>query len=268
MTLDLSEYAVVDRMGDYTPTLGNLIAWGLDTDDKLGLADYPLYDESHRDALNRKIVRHYLLREIGAETEDMFVFYLRRTMFEQMDYLNQLYESAALKFDPFVTTDMTGESESNSKSSSSGKSSGSQSSSTNTSGSNRTTADNSSMTFNSEFPQTRIDDFRKFATSASQTDSKGTTDSESTQSSVSKADSQSTTDFQHSDESGSGVTRTHGFSGSKAQLLADWRRTMLNIDMMVVEGLEPCFMQLLGSGDMLTSGPVWPNTSLMWALGR
>ena len=49
MTQDFSAYAMATP-GEYTETLGNLIAFGYDTDDKLHLsADYyPIYNESHR----------------------------------------------------------------------------------------------------------------------------------------------------------------------------------------------------------------------------
>lgn len=75
MTQDFAAYAM-ETPGEYTETLGNLIAFGYDTDDKLHLSDdyYPIYDESHRVELNEKIVRHYALREIGQETAQQFIF--------------------------------------------------------------------------------------------------------------------------------------------------------------------------------------------------
>ena len=108
MVQDLSMYAIKDSMADYTLTLGNLIARGFDTDEKLHLSAryYPIFDENYRTKLNEKIVAHYALREIGSETPQMFIFYLGRTMREQMDYFNQLYMSAQREFDPFITSDM------------------------------------------------------------------------------------------------------------------------------------------------------------------
>lgn len=76
MVQDLSMYAIKDDMADYTLTLGNLIARGFDTDEKLHLSEryYPIFDETYRAKLNEKIVAHYALREIGSETAQMFVF--------------------------------------------------------------------------------------------------------------------------------------------------------------------------------------------------
>lgn len=59
--------------------------------DKLGLNDYPIFSEDHRQVLNDTIIRHFYFREIGQETFAQFRFILRRTMFEIMPYYNMLY---------------------------------------------------------------------------------------------------------------------------------------------------------------------------------
>lgn len=270
MTQDLSMYAVRDGMADYTLTLGNLIARGFDTDERLHLSSryYPIFDEKHRAMLNEKIVAHYALREIGSETPQMFVFYLGRTMRERMDYFNQLYLSAQHEFDPFITSDVRREMDSTNVNESSGKSSGTQSNESKSDSSSDTTADNSSMTFNSEFPQTRIDDFRRFATSASQTDSTGNTHTSTRQDSTATASSASSTDYAHSSDKGNSVSHTFGTSGSQSQLLLDWRNTMLNIDMMVIDSLEDLFLGVWGSGDMMTGVPQAYATGLACSLGH
>lgn len=67
---------------------------------KIGLHDYPIFDEKHRDELNHKIIRRYYFREIGFETAAMFSWKLRQLMFEIMPYYNQLYESELEVIDP------------------------------------------------------------------------------------------------------------------------------------------------------------------------
>ena len=270
MTQDLSMYAIKDSMADYTLTLGNLIDRGFDTDERLHLSAqyYPIFDEAYRPKLNEKIVAHYALREIGSETPQMFVFYLGRTMCERMDYFNQLYLSAQREFDPFITSDVRQELDSMSTNESSGKSSGTQSNESTANSTSDTTADNSSMTFNSEFPQTRIDDFRKFATSASQTDSNGNTHTSTSQDSTATATSQSNADYAHSSDKGNSVSHTLGTSGSQSQLLLDWRNTMLNIDMMVIDSLDDLFMGVWGSGDTMTGVPQAYSTGLAYDLGH
>lgn len=270
MAQDLSMYAVKDSMADYTLTLGNLIDHGFDTDEKLHLSSqyYPIFDENYRAKLNEKIVAHYALREIGSETPQMFIFYLGRTMREQMDYYNQMYASAQRKFDPFITSDVRQEMDSTSTNESSGRSSGTQSNESTANSTSDTTADNSSMTFNSEFPQTRIDDFRQYATSASQTDSTGNTHTATQQDSSATTSSTSDTDYAHSSGKGNSVSHTIGTSGSQSQLLLDWRSTMLNIDMMVIGSLEDLFMGMWGSGDTMTDSPRPYSTGLAYNLGH
>lgn len=76
--------------------------WG-----RLGLADYPIYDEAHRDELNMKIVRRYYMREIGLETFGLFKFYLRSTMMEIMPYYNRIYKVLDQDFNPLSNWNMT-----------------------------------------------------------------------------------------------------------------------------------------------------------------
>lgn len=85
-------------MSFYTTQLRTLVNNGYD----LGLKDYPIFDESYRAVLNQKIIDHYYMREIGAETPELFTFYLNRKMREIMPYYNQLYESAKIEYDPLV----------------------------------------------------------------------------------------------------------------------------------------------------------------------
>ena len=47
------------------------------------LAGYPIFDESHRAELNRKIVNHFWNREIGQETVSLFRLQLRRRLDER-----------------------------------------------------------------------------------------------------------------------------------------------------------------------------------------
>lgn len=56
----------------------------------LGLDDYPLFDETYRETLNNKIIRHYYTREIGAETVGRFRMFIRDAMHLIMPYYNQL----------------------------------------------------------------------------------------------------------------------------------------------------------------------------------
>lgn len=68
---------------------------------------YPLYDPDHKEELEKKIIEHFYLREISAETPGLFKMFLRRTMNEIMPYFNQLYYSADLEYNPLHDVDLT-----------------------------------------------------------------------------------------------------------------------------------------------------------------
>ena len=52
---------------------------------------FPIYEESHRKVLERKILMHYLNKEIGLETPDLWKLYLENRFNEIMPYYNELY---------------------------------------------------------------------------------------------------------------------------------------------------------------------------------
>lgn len=68
-------------------------------------SNYPIFDESHRAELEKKILKHYYTREIGFETVGLFKLHLNARMAEIMPYYNKLYESETLEFNPFINTD-------------------------------------------------------------------------------------------------------------------------------------------------------------------
>lgn len=262
MSTDFSDLALLDTGADTTMELGTLIAMGWTTDEQLHLSEafYPLHDERHRDTLNRRILEHYRLREIGVETPQAFVFYLGRTMAEIMPYYNQLYALEDHTYDPLVSVDMWGSSDSENVGESRAKNSSDGTSTTHSTSQSDTTTDNSAMTVGSQFPQTRLDDFKKYATEASQTDSHGTSHTTGSQDSTSHNASEARTDFQHSRSNGKGTSHSSGRSQSGASLIMEARAAILNIDMMVVTELERLFMQTWGSGDIMTTAPIPPVT--------
>lgn len=76
-------------MSKYTITIKNLI----DNNFKFNLDNYPIFNEDYRPTLNKKILNHYYMNEIGFETAELFNFYLNTTMNEIMPYYNELYKA-------------------------------------------------------------------------------------------------------------------------------------------------------------------------------
>lgn len=191
--------------------------------DKLGLADYPIFDEAYRETLNNKIVRHYFMYEIGAETAGLFRLFVRDAMFLIMPYYNQLYlsEITAKGIQPLIdrtrtiTEDATGTASNNANTSA-------------------TSTSNAQDIF-SDTPMSALNfDNIKAGNYASTADF---------------ADA-STTDTGMSDSSGTyanNLARTEtGHDKSESELLLIWRDTFVNIDRDVVEdkALRECFMAI------------------------
>lgn len=191
--------------------------------DKLGLADYPIFDEAYRETLNNKIVRRYFMYEIGAETAGLFRMFVRDAMFLIMPYYNQMYlsEITAKGIKPLIdrartiTEDATGTASNNANTSA-------------------TSTSNAQDIF-SDTPMSALnfDNIKagNYASTADFTDA-------------------STTDSGKSDSSGSydnKLSRTEtGHGKAESELLLIWRDTFVNIDRDVVEdkALRECFMTI------------------------
>ena len=98
-------------MPNFTVELRALVEDGED----IGLNDYPIFRADYRDILNKKITDHYWFYEIGHETHFMFARQMRTKMNEIMPYYNKLYETELIKFDPFMTMQVTTENSSENK---------------------------------------------------------------------------------------------------------------------------------------------------------
>lgn len=197
-------------MAYYTIELSTLIRNGFD----IGLKDYPIYDENHRDELNTKLINHYMFREIGQETATLFKFYLNRAMSEIMPYYNEMYKSALLEFDPLNGYNFTETEEMSSNANSEGESTG------------------TNRAIFSETPQTEITfeeiEKNKYATNANLDETKAGTKSQT------KGNSKRT------------KTSKGNQYHNQSELLQAYRETILNIDMMVIEdkAIQNCFMQI------------------------
>lgn len=75
-------------LSKYTTELRYLLEMNYD----LGLNDYPIWEESHREELNKRITEHYKFREIGFETANLFKDRLNTRMREIMPKYCKLYE--------------------------------------------------------------------------------------------------------------------------------------------------------------------------------
>ena len=194
-------------MAKFTVELGVIIKSGFPLD----LQSYPIFDESYREGLNNKIIRHYWFREIGFETAALFRDRLAMTMAEIMPYYNQLYKSQLIAVDPMVTHRLIrelGRTENNT-------------------GSSNVSADG--KTVYSDTPQGLL--------------SIGDIEDELYASNASIANSNTDSSASENRSANESETFFGNTSGkSESELLIQYRKTFLNIDMEVIKELEPLFM--------------------------
>lgn len=212
-------------MSKYTTELRFLIESGFN----LGLQDYPIFDETYRSALNSKIIEHYYFREIGFETAELFRRFLNRTMNEIMPYYNKLYQTELLRYDPLITRKL---SETTSrKVTTEGMQDGSGSQNTTSTGTN-----NGKSVF-SDLPQTPVDlddvAGTVYGSTATVDRTVGETDSNTTNTSTATSTASSDENYERS---------YSGFEGDQSELLLNYRKTLLNIDMLIIEELNALFM--------------------------
>ena len=89
--------------------------------------EYPIFDPAYKSVIETKILLHYYTREIAMETVGLWKMRLWSKLTDIMPYYNQLYQSAAIRFNPLFdvnytrTTKRDGEENKTSNSSGSGK---------------------------------------------------------------------------------------------------------------------------------------------------
>lgn len=200
---------------------------------------WAFYDETERKKLCKKILRHYYTNEIGFETVGLWTLYLNTKMGEIMPYYNQLYESARIKFEPLKDIDYTetGENEKNTTENNLSVRDG------NTLRTDDLTRNTDGTNKYSDTPQGGLNGVLSstYLTNATKDDIIET----NTGTQENKIDDSFSEDKTLND-TGSYSKIVSGKMGGKnySEMLLDYRKTMLNIDMMVIDELSELFMRL------------------------
>lgn len=205
---------------------------------------YPIFDEAYKPTLETKILRHFYTREIALETYGLWKLKLEARLNEIMPYYNQLYKSELIEFNPLYDTDLTTNGHRDEKVNGNGTS---QDSGTDT----RASADKiNTWDLYSDTPQGGIRGIQgaendpalgsdAFLTNARHVigDTAGSTGSTTYgKKNVSTSVTDGDTDY---------TERVYGYRGkSPSKSLKEFRETMLNIDMMIIDELEDLFFQL------------------------
>lgn len=232
---------------------------------------WPIFDESYRNVLETKILKHYYTREIGLETYGLWKLKLDTKMNEIMPYYNQLYKSALLEFNPLYDVDITRNH--------TGKKTGTEALKGNvdingqvlvdnhgnvnttddTTVANTTTSENIDKF--SATPQGAIDNLRneKYLTNARMVNDTNTSNGTTTGKTDTSTDSttDTTTNTTTTTNNSTTINNTEDYletvkgkqgTQSYASLIMEFRETFLNIDMMVIEDLGELFMNIWTGG--------------------
>lgn len=193
----------------------------------IGLSNYPIFNETHRETLNSLILRTYWLQEIGVETPEMWRFNMETAMMLHMPYFNELYKSTLIEYDPLVTMDILN----------TGTSKASESSTDAVDTKVDTGSESGARDVRSAFPQTILSGNGDYASDASDSTSR------------SKSTVGTDVDTTHEGESeGNTTSHTKGYQGRPGELIQSYRDAILNVDLSVVNMLEDQFMQLRSVG--------------------
>lgn len=233
--------------------------------------NFPIFDESYRTVLETKILRHYYTREIGLETVGLWKLKLNTKLNEIMPYYNKLYKSELIDFNPLYDVDLTRERETKGNGTKDTESSENRTNSNNTnrqfsgdenSNSNGTQNQNTNGNGSSMFsdtPQGAITDLLagKYLTNAT-VDSANNAfsgDSHDDLNRITKNSENAINDINAETDSSSNTTITnteeylehvYGSNGGESfsKRIDDYRKTFINIDMMIINELEELFFGL------------------------
>lgn len=205
--------------------------------------NFPIYDENHRAELCMKILRHYYMREICAETVALWKLWLNERMAEIMPYYNQLYQSADLKYDPLIDVDYKTEHNRSNEGTTQGQT---DSNSNNTRSDNfKTDSTDNGKNLYSDTPQGALTGVEngEYLTNATLTEGKATQTNTGTQTNAGTSQMTNSGSFgntEHYTESVKGKRNGQTYQ----KMIMEYRETILNIDSMIIDELKDLFMMV------------------------
>lgn len=204
-----------------------------------GLNHYEIFDEAYREKLNSRIRREFWFNEIAHETIDIFIWRLELRMDLIMPRYNRMYLAELQNTDPLDGGTSSSRTRQWGDSSNDG---------TNTSASNGTGSGTSKgRTVASDTPQTRLAGNGDYASSLSDATSENSNKSTSTSSG-------STNSRSHYDNNQSSDSSQRG---SKAQMIAQYRQTLINVDNFIIEELRDLFLGVWDLDHPLTHSNIY-----------
>lgn len=193
--------------------------------------DWPIYDETHRQELERKFLMHYYTREIGFETYGLWKLKLNTKLNEIMPYFNELYASVQYLNNPMDDVDykrITNGSENMRRDE-------------DTESTQNISSSNNGVSYHSysDTPQGALTGVREgnYLTNASKDEANNAGNS-NTKGTFNTDETRDTT--KNTVETVKGKM----YGSSKAKMVMEYRKAILNIDMQVIDELSDLFMQI------------------------
>lgn len=209
------------------------VRWLLETNYNFDMTHYPIFDENYRTTLNNKILQHYKFYEIGFETAGLWKDRLNCKLNEIMPYYNQLYKSALLTFNPLYNVDYKESFNRNATGTTTGNSA---SNSTNSASGEANTKNLYQETPQGTIVQTGIDD-QTHATNMTLEKNNNTSTANISDTTNSTSNISNLEDYEK-------VVQGNSGSVSNSELILQFRKTFLNIDMQIINDLNELFMGL------------------------
>lgn len=202
--------------------------------------DFPIWEASYRPVLEYKIILHYLMKEIGLETPELWKVFLNERLNLIMPYYNELYKSTTQTYDMLVNTKITDTHEESRTRKNTHTDDDSAVAKDIHAG--QVHSDGTTDTLGSDLPQANYAGVDYGTNLAKSTDiSNGTNNL-----TIDRTNTIKNTKVDDGQDSIKYTLTRSGLSGSRTyqELILQYRDTIINIDRMVIEELKDLFMMI------------------------
>lgn len=202
-----------------------------------------IYDEDFTEKICKKILKNYYLREICCETFGRWALYMNNKFENIAPFYSELVSSTKLQFDPMINTDITETGNTNENKSSTLNSDVTKEGSTINNGNTHAENVHNDENLHSDTPQSELEyvetgryitdaDFKQggFTNNATSNDNTTTTSSDNT-----KTNTSAIGNINNS------VTKKGNNGENSSEMLLKYRKTILNIEQMIVDEFKDCF---------------------------
>ena len=220
--------------------------------------EYPMWSEEYRRILEKKILKHYYMKEIGLETLGLWQLFLDERMNLIMPYYIDLYETVNKKYDFLQDIELTEEYDSNKAldSITSGTTNtknnlnDNERVDSNQTGKSTNKVDRNTKNLNSDFPQSTLNGL-DYGTNSLEAEGKEVGEDTQTNTVTNTVNKTTTNDTnqnvnnelkQNTNDKYNKIIKGLNGSRSKAQLITEYRNSLINIDKLIINELHDLFM--------------------------